>query len=144
MVVAIVAILGSIALPRMSASERRYRLELAAARLAADLDAARSYARANAEGVTITFNTVTETATFAGMRGDHGTDYVLDLARAPYRIDMATADFGGESKLAFDGYGSTSSTGSVTLKLGTSTVSVTISEASRAPIVLSGGKVGIK
>jgi prepilin-type N-terminal cleavage/methylation domain-containing protein len=95
-VVAAVAVLSAIAVPKYSSSMNRYRVEMAAKRLIADFALARSAARASANGQVIDFSTPTNGYTFTGLAAPDGRsgDYTVNLADEPYKVKISSVKFG--------------------------------------------------
>ena len=128
LVVAIVAVVAAIAVPRYGRASARYRLDLAARRVAADLRMAQSYARAASSPSTVHYTPATNeyrllnVVSFDGASGN----YAVFLAREPYRVTLSLADFGGNSQVTFDGWGRCDYGGTVVVKLGAQQRSVTV------------------
>jgi prepilin-type N-terminal cleavage/methylation domain-containing protein len=120
LVVAIFAILAAIAAPRYGRAAARYRAEVAARRIAADVALARKSARSAGAERTVTFSVDCDEYSIAGLAGlrDSSTDYRVDLTAGPYEARILVADFGGDAKLVFDGYGTPDSGGHVRVQVG--------------------------
>lgn len=127
-VLAIVAILGVIAAPRYSQAIQRYRLEMAANRVAADIDLARSLARAQGATATISFATSSATYTIAGLTSTDrsGEAFAVSLAREPFGVAIQNVDFAGTNTLTIKGFGTPVSGGTVRLTLGSLSKVVTV------------------
>src|SRR3954468_24220391 len=80
-VIAIIAIVAAMAMPRYGRSVARYRAECAAKRVAADLALARSTAKAVSAERIVTFNTVAGSYTLGAVRH-------LDHSSAPYTVTL--------------------------------------------------------
>lgn len=109
MVLAIIATMSALAVPRIMESESRWRVQGAARRIAADIGQARTTAIASSAPVVITFTGTDYTVT-----PSHGSKAtVVTLTNRPYLVAVSSADFGGTQKLIFDGRGVGSANGTV-------------------------------
>jgi prepilin-type N-terminal cleavage/methylation domain-containing protein len=119
-VIAIIAIVAAMAMPRYGRSVARYRAECAAKRVAADLALARSTAKAVSSDRIVTFNTVAGSYTLGAVRHlDHSSaPYTVTLSDPPYNATLYYADFGGAPQAAFDMYGSAKFGGKVVIRVG--------------------------
>ncbi len=100
LVLVIIGVVSAVVVPRFGASVARYRLEAAAQRVTADLRLVRQRAQQASLAQTIVFDAVADTYGVATMPDpDHpnGT-YLVRLDRAPYEVNLVSADFGGEKK----------------------------------------------
>ena len=127
-VMAIMLILGSIAIPRFGNSIARHRAERAAHRIAADLALAQKHARTTSAAQTVTFDLATHSYTLVGMRHlDHSSaEYVVNLAGEPYCATLVSVDFNGDAEIIFDGYGLSDSGGTVVVQVNTYQKTVTV------------------
>ena len=116
MVMAIVAMVTTIAIPHYANSQTRYRVDAAAQRVMANVRFGQALAQAQSQAVVIDFDPATDRLTIPGA-GPAGIDLVIQLAGPPYQADLATADFAGIPTLQFDGYGNPSSGGSVQVRV---------------------------
>lgn len=118
-VMAIIGVLALIGVPRYANSIARYRADVSASRVRADVVQARSLARSTSQGVVMQFDAVAETYEIEGTTGlDRSATYVVELAATPYNSEIVLADFGGGSTLSFNGYGESVSTGRVVIRAG--------------------------
>lgn len=117
LVLTIVAIVAVMAVPRYSASQGRYRADLAARRIVADLAMAQARAKALSASQTVTFDAANR-YTIVGMADlDHpAATYQVDLSAVPYQGAIVSAIFGPGSTLVFNGYGVPSSGGTVVVQ----------------------------
>lgn len=131
-VLAIVAVLGAIAAPRYSFALQRYRLEMAANRVASDINLARSLARAKGSTATISFAPSTSTYAIAGLTStDRASEaFGVDLSREPFGVTIQSVDFAGTRTLTIKGYGVPTSGGTVHLTRGSLTKVVTVASGS--------------
>jgi prepilin-type N-terminal cleavage/methylation domain-containing protein len=122
LVVAAIAILSAIAIPRYSSSLNRYRVEMAAKRLVADFALARSAARASATGQVVNFATPTNGYTLTGLAAPDGRtgDYVVKLGEEPYKVTIGSIVFGTNSaqSVRFTRYGTPEVGGTIVLSSG--------------------------
>jgi prepilin-type N-terminal cleavage/methylation domain-containing protein len=120
-VVAIVAILASMAIPRFSGAAARHRAGAAARRVASDLALARKHAKQSSASQAVVFDAAADSYQLTGMsHSDHpANEYVVRLGDEPYRAAIVSADFGGQKQVVFDGYGMPDSGGTVTIRVGT-------------------------
>jgi prepilin-type N-terminal cleavage/methylation domain-containing protein len=95
LVVAAIAVLTAIAVPRYSGAIARYRVNMAARRVVADFALARSAARASGTGQVVNFATPVNGYTMTGLAAPDGRtgDYVVALAEEPYKVTIASAAF---------------------------------------------------
>ena len=120
LVVAILAVVAAVAAPRYGRAAARYRAELAAQRIAADLDLARRSARAAGVSRSVVFSVATQSYSLPGQGGMErkSATYTISLASRPYEVRLLTADFGGDGTVVFNGYGVADSDGTVLLQAG--------------------------
>ena len=137
-VLAIVAIFSAMAAPRYASSMARYRADLAARRIAADLVLARSEARMSGASRTVVFNPTARTYQLVGVTALNNSagDYAVDLADDAYRASSLTADFNGQAQVTFDAYGAASDGGAVAIVVGELQRTITLDGPT--------GKVGIQ
>ena len=81
------AVFAAIAAPRYGQASGRYRLDLAARRVAADLRLAQSYAKAASASRTVVFTVETDQYQLSGVPAPDGAtgDYTVSLSAEPYR-----------------------------------------------------------
>lgn len=120
MVMAIIAIMSAIAVPRLGRSLARYRADSAAGRVAADLDYARTWAESRSAGQQVTFDVAADSYLLVAVADlDHpSSGYEVQLREAPYAATLESVDFGGNAFVVFDGYGAPGSGGTVSVKVG--------------------------
>jgi prepilin-type N-terminal cleavage/methylation domain-containing protein len=106
-VLVIVVTLSAIAAPRFANALTGYRAEVSARRIVADLALARAQARQASRARLVTFDLAGHRVTIADANpmADAGPVRVTRLAEEPYRAELVSADFGGDAKVVFDGYG---------------------------------------
>lgn len=137
LVIFIIATVAAIALPRMSNSLIRHRVGGVAWRIAADLEYARVLASSQSASRQIVFDVANDSYELIGATSmDHaGAAYIVDLSREPHGATLETADFGGDATVVFDGYGVPDTGGTVTVKVGDITKTVTL-EAETGKVVV--------
>lgn len=120
-VMAIVGIVGAIAVPRFSQATSRQQLNSAADRVMADLELASTRARAASQPVTVRFRTGNDNYTFNNVGGDA---MVVELDESPYGVQVKSAKFGTNKTASFNGFGVPDDSGFVTLSLGSDEVTI--------------------
>jgi type II secretion system protein H len=119
LVLAIIGIAAAMAAPRYGRAGARYRADLAARRVAADLRLAQSQARAASAARTVSFSAATEQYRLLEVLPLDGAsgDYTVVLSAEPYRADLTLADFDGSSEVVFNGWGLPNSGGTVVVSV---------------------------
>ncbi len=120
-VIIIIGIVSAIALPRFANASARQQLSTAATRVIADLELARTRARAASQTVSVTFDTTNDQYQFNNIGGEAT---LIDLGESPYRVSIDTARFGDSKIASFNGYGVTANSGVVTLSNSSGQVTV--------------------
>ncbi len=120
MVLLIIGVLSSIAIPRFANSIARHRLNATARRVIADLALARQHAISTSAAQEVAFVVAQDRYTLVGMQhlDDPAKVYGVSLSDEPYGAQIATASFGGDASVIFDMYGDADSGGSVTIQVG--------------------------
>jgi len=137
LVLAIVATLAAIAIPRYQGSLARYRADLAARRIVADLSLARSNAKADSSSRSVVFSVSANNYQMPDLPGLDGASgsYIVELRGLPYEADLISADFGGDQQVIFSGWGIPDSGGSVVLTVGSEQRTVVVdAESGKATI----------
>lgn len=134
LVVAIAGTLSAIALPRYGRGVARYRADAAAKRVASDLQLAQQRARAASASCSITFDTTASAYTLAypTIAGVAGRSVVTNLTLLPFRSSIQSASFAGSATVTFNGYGKANAGGTVVLKSGSETRTITLSASAGA------------
>jgi prepilin-type N-terminal cleavage/methylation domain-containing protein len=119
-VVALLGILGSIAVPRYAGFVARQQSDAAARRLVSDLALAQRQARLSSSTQRVQFDVGGSRYRFTNLKDPDRPqqDYAVDLSQDPYRAVIVHADFAGAAEVAYDGYGAASSPGTVVLGVG--------------------------
>ena len=130
-VIVVVAVTAAIAVPRYTSSLSRYRADMAARRVAADLGLARSRAKVTGAAQTVLFTLANDSYTLPGVAGlDRPSDpYTVVVSAEPYRADLISASFGGSTTASFNGYGAPAAGGSVVVQAGTTQKTVLLDAA---------------
>lgn len=128
LVVMIIGTLAAVAIPRISNTLARQRVEAAARRIVADLTLAQRRARTTNASQTVRFTPVTHGYTLIGMpHPDHpSSTYRVLLSEEPYRASIDSADFGADLDIIFDVFGVPDSGGWVVISVGDHARTVTV------------------
>ncbi len=120
LIIAIIAIVAAIAAPRYGNSLARYHAEVTARRVVADLGLAQAMARTTTSAVTVTFEVSSNRYALQGVvdADDPGQDAGLTLSDPPYYAQLDLADFDGDDRVIFDGFGVPDAGGSVVISAG--------------------------
>jgi prepilin-type N-terminal cleavage/methylation domain-containing protein len=120
LVLAIIAVISAIVMPRYTSSLARYRADLAARRIASDLSLAQSRARALSTSQTVTFAPSSGAYKINSMPDPDrpAQVFVIDLTTDPYRATLDSATFGTGSSVTFNGFGMPDNSGTVMLHVG--------------------------
>lgn len=110
LVMAIMAIIAAMAVPRYASSRNRYHAEYAGRRVAAELQRARDHAEASSAPVLVHFFTGRSAFKVQPARGAW---HAPDLGVEPYRAVITEAEFDGSVSVTFDAYGRPSADGRV-------------------------------
>ncbi|MGE0364843.1 MAG: prepilin-type N-terminal cleavage/methylation domain-containing protein [Phycisphaerales bacterium] len=127
MVVVIVGVVAAIAIPRFANASSRYRVDLAAARVASDIELTRDTARSVSASMTVRF--VEGSARFGSVASNPGAlnigpttpkpGFVSNISGEPYFAYVAAAKFGTGPQLDITPYGAFDSDGLVIVTNGT-------------------------
>ena len=120
LVMAILAVVSAIAMPRMAQASARYRVETAARRVAADLNLARTKALSASTSQSVVFTLSPAGYRLVGLADiDHpAQEYQVSLSAQPYTCELLQAGFAGSTSVLFDGYGRPNSGGTIELRCG--------------------------
>ena len=130
LVLAIVAICTAVAAPRYGRASGRYRADLAARRVVADLRLAQSSAKAASSSRTVSFSTATDQYQLSNVPALDGTsaNYTVVLSAPPYQADLTNVSFSG-SQVTFNGWGLPDQGGTVALSAGAEQRTVVVDAA---------------
>lgn len=121
LVLAIMATMAAIAVPRYANSLARYRADMAAHRIAADLEYARAAAAAASSSRSVAFHPDTDRYELTGLEHpDHpGSPYEVRLQETPFHTDLTEVVFGTDSQtVVFNGFGLPDNGGKVAVRAG--------------------------
>jgi Tfp pilus assembly protein FimT len=119
LVCATIAIVAAMAVPRYGQALSNYRVRCAAQRVVVDLAAASSTAVASSSSLTVRFDPKTNSYRV-------GAGETVRLADVPFTAALETADLGGDEAVVFDGYGAPDGGGTIVLRSGDATRTVTL------------------
>ncbi|MGD9634124.1 MAG: GspH/FimT family pseudopilin [Pirellulales bacterium] len=127
-VLLVMGIVAAIATPSFYVSLQYHELETAARRVVLDLEQARHTAQVKSQTQTLTFTSATTYSLSAGVASlkSKGETYQVKLASTPYELDGVTLNLGGATAISFDGYGSTTTSGTIVLARGDRTRTLTL------------------
>ncbi len=123
MVTATVALVAAIAVPRMTNASQRYKAELAARRIAGDIELARQEAAATSSPRTVTFDAAALAYIIEGsaaLNGETG-GYKVSLTKAPYEATAIRVKFAAvppPTKLTYNGFGTPNAGASIVITAG--------------------------
>jgi Tfp pilus assembly protein FimT len=135
-VLAIVVAVSAMALPRYWSSVGRYRVDMAARRLAADLTLAQSRARTTAQFRNVVFDATLpyyELPEENSMTKGAGGTLIVDLSKDPFLVSLvsfSTTD--GSRRVTFDGFGQPAQGLSLKLSAAGHTRTVSVDQSSGA------------
>ena len=122
MVVFIIGVISTLAVPRYSNFVAQHRAESAARRIAADIALIRRHARLTSTNQTIQFDVSTNAYVVSGMSSldNPAGFYAVSLADEPYdaSISSITLDSNNNGTVTFDGYGVPDTGGSIVIGVG--------------------------
>jgi len=124
LVLAIIAVIASLAAPRFSNASARQRVAAAANRIEADIKLAQARARASSSAYTITFEN--DNVTYTLNNTDATLTSVTHLDRQPYQVALTSVTFGGSRTITFNGYGLPDHGGTLVVSDGESEVTLAI------------------
>lgn len=136
LVVVIVGTIAVVGVPRYANSLTRYRAEAAARRVVADLELAAVQARTTSTQLSVVFDAGANRYQIPGLDHFLGgspqgfTIYTVPLSEAPYHANLVSADFSGDTKLNFNGFGEASASGNVVVTVGSTKRTVVFDQVS--------------
>ncbi len=135
-VLAVIAITAAIGIPRYASAIGRHRADMAARRVAADLEYARATAKAVGAARTVRFDIVAVSYAMGSVASvDHqSTNTVVALGAEPYKATISSANFAGDVKVTFDGFGRPNSGGTVVIRVGDVARTITLDAEGRAKV----------
>lgn len=129
LVIAIVSVIGAVAIPRFAQATSNHRLEAAADRLIADLQLARTRARVASQEVVVSFDLADHQYSLTGAGGDK---VGVDLSEAPYEVKIARIVLRSGNSITFNAFGVPQQTGVIFLTDGSNTQAVTLTEGGQS------------
>lgn len=129
-VVLLMSIIAAVAAPTYVSALNNYRADMAARKLVADLQYARSDAQRKSTNRTVSFSLPEnryELAAISDLKKSTNT-YRVDLVDAPFHATLMSVSFAGNSFVVFDMHGHPSSPGSVVLKSGTTQKTIAMAD----------------
>jgi len=114
----IIAVVAGMAAPRFTNATMRYRVELAARRIAADLSLAQSWAKTTSKSQTVVFDLVAGSYRMTGVRtlDNQSLNYQVNLRSDSRPITLVSANLGGDPNVIFDAYGAPDSGGTIVIE----------------------------
>ena len=137
LVLAIIATLTAIAIPRYQGSLVRYRADLAARRIVLDLELAQATAKAKGASQEVIINQGQDTVVLPNLGGldPHESEYCTKLWESPYQANVTQSHFPANNNIIFDGWGIPDSGGTAVLTVGSETRTITVdAETGKATI----------
>jgi Tfp pilus assembly protein FimT len=141
-VILIMSIFAAVTAPAYLNSLLFHRVETAARRVKSDIDYARQRARLTSTPQTVTFSGSSYTLSGAKSLTNPSKSYTVDLQKSPYALDNAVANFASTQVLTFDGYGSPSSGGTVTLNAKAHKCTITVDSVNGTVTITSNHDAG--
>jgi len=120
LVAAIIAVVAAIAVPRYGESLARYRADLTARRIAADLKLAQVTARTSSTAQRVLFSIDEDLYQMPDMPGldDPTAGYTVRISDEPYLATLVAVELAGDEEVVFDGWGMPDTGGSITIRAG--------------------------
>jgi prepilin-type N-terminal cleavage/methylation domain-containing protein len=128
-VVLILSIMAVVSVPRYMGSLANYQAEAAARRIKVDLELLRQQARRSSATRTVTFDLANHTYTLANVISvdrPGQTTYTVNLQRSPYSARLVSANCGGDTALAINGFGTPDSSATIVVQSGSVSRTITV------------------
>lgn len=131
-VLLVLGVLALVAVGRFGSYTAGRRLASAAGRVAADLRLAQrsAYTAGASRAVDFTLGANRYAVENQAALDRAAAAYVVDLSAEPYGVQLQSADFGGQARIAFNGYGQPQAGGTVVVELRGSVTTVTVDATS--------------
>lgn len=139
----LISIIGAVAMPRYGSALARYRAEIAAKRIVADLRAAQDQARSISAPVRVAFDTAGEQYKLGPVDSALGEVRIVKLSAAPYEARITSVSFGGAPDVTFDGFGRPSAGGAVLITSGNTVLRVVFNASDDSTTVSRYGTIGV-
>ncbi len=135
-VVLIVGILAAAAAPKYAESLASFRLQAAAERIKGDLQYIRRLAQQTSATKTIVFDVATSSYTATGVAhlNRRSRTYQFSLADLEYDCELVSANFNSTTTLTFDVYGRPAYPGTIVVRCGTGTVTLTLNAVGQVTV----------
>ncbi len=118
-VIAVLAVISAVAIPRFASASARSRLDAAAARVVQDIAVSAASAQAMGSDRQMVFDAPTDQYLLVGVRTrGGGTFRSVRLGDPPYETNIVSATFEGSPLLRLSGYGVPETTGTINLAVG--------------------------
>lgn len=136
-VIVIIAIVSTMAVPRFAEAINHQRVDAAARRITADLNLARRRARVSGQRITIKFDVASEAYVFEGMDDPDrpGQTYVVDLTLPPYEADLRAVSFWGDAAVTFEQTGQAYRGGKIVVASGDEAATIAVSTSTGEVVV---------
>ncbi len=123
LVAAIISVLALLAAPRFAHSIVNQRVLAASRRIVIDLAMAQDRAKSLSADQSVVFDTVSNSYKISGVKklDNSSGEYSVDFASEPYKSELVSVDFGGDSTIVFNGYGMPDSGGTIVVQIGQTT-----------------------
>jgi len=136
LVLAIIAVISAIAIPRYGSANQTFRLHAALDRVAEDLEFAQTLAKSKSTPVSVTFSSIEPRYWITLDPG--GADQIVtdvSLDESPYFVDSTAASIGAGRILRFNGYGEPEDDANIEVSRGSRTGSLTYSKDSARSVI---------
>ena len=121
-VILVLGTIAAVAAPRFGYASTTFRLDAAIKKIEADLQYATQMARSRSQAVVVEFDPDTDSYTITGVNSplDGTANYTVNLAEAPFEIDLTDVRFNGGTPTSFriDGHGASINAGAIRIALG--------------------------
>jgi type IV fimbrial biogenesis protein FimT len=136
-VMLIVGILAAVAAPKYAESLASFRLKAAAQRIAGDIQYVRRLAQQSSATKSIVFDVATNSYTITGVNDvNHSSrTFRFSLSDVEYECELVSAAFNGTATLAFDVYGRPAYAGTIVIRCGTGTMTLTLNEVGQVTVL---------
>jgi len=131
MVLTIISLAAAIAVPRFTHAVNRRTADSAARRIVQDLALARQHARVTSSDISVNFrNTPGYEIKNLPDPNNPNESYTVDLKGAPYNVSQWEVDFAGAREVSFDMYARPSRRGTIVLRIGGESRTITLNRES--------------
>jgi len=129
-VLLIAGILAAVAAPKYADTLASFRVQAVVQRIAADLQYARRLAQQNSAPQAIVFDVATNSYSLSGAADidRRNQTYRFSLAETEYECELVSADFNGSTTLTFSIYGKPIHAGTIVVRCGSSSRTVTLDD----------------